>query len=353
MNPPGDLARTTLAVLFIVGLSAASLWILRPFLLALIWAAMIVVATWPLMLRVQARLWQRRLPAVLVMTIALLLVFIIPFSLAIGTLAANADAISGWTQSLNAIKLPAPPDWVHTLPLAGERVASAWNDLAASGPEELGARIEPHARDLARWFVNQVGSFGLMTGHFLLTVVISAILYAKGETAAAGVSDFCRRLAGERGEAAVRLSAQAIRAVAIGVILTAIIVAALAAIGLWAASVPFAAILAAFVFVLAVAQIGPAPVLIGAVAWLYWKGDPVWATALLAWSLLIMAIDSLLRPYLIQKGADLPLLLIFSGVIGGLIAFGVVGIFTGPLVLAVSYRLLEAWVSEGRERNGR
>ncbi|MGH7168028.1 MAG: AI-2E family transporter YdiK, partial [Nitrospiraceae bacterium] len=191
-----DLTRTILAVLCLVGLIAVSFWILRPFLPALIWATMIVVATWPLMLRVQAILWGRRWLAVTVMTMALLLVFVVPFSLAIGTIIANADEIVGWVRSLGTIQLPAPPDWLQAVPVIGRKAASAWREFAASGPEELGRRIAPYAEDVARWFLAEMGSFGVMAAQFLLTVVISAILFAGGETVVRGVRRFARRLAG-------------------------------------------------------------------------------------------------------------------------------------------------------------
>jgi predicted PurR-regulated permease PerM len=80
------------------------------------------------------------------------------------------------------------------------------------------------------------------------------------------------------------------------------------------------------------------------VIWLYWKGDPLWGTVLLVWTIVVSAIDNIVRPLLIRKGIDLPLLLILTGVIGGLIAFGIIGLFIGPVVLAVTYRLIEAWV---------
>ncbi len=352
-----DLPRTTLAVLFIGGLIAASFWILRPFLPALIWATMIAVATWPLMLRVQGWLWGRRWLAVTVMTIALLLVFVVPFSLAIGTIVANADEIIGWAQSLGTVKLPAPPDWLQQVPLVGRKAASAWRELAASGPEELGRKIAPYAQDVAHWFLAEVGSFGLMTAQFLLTVIIAAILFAAGETAAAGVRRFGRRLAGAQGEDAVRLAGQAIRGVALGVVVVAIGQAVLGGIGLAVAGVPFAAILTAVMFLLCVVQLGPAPVLVAGIVWLYWKGSAGWATALLIWTILVGTVDNVVRPILITKGADLPLLLIFAGVVGGLIAFGLVGIFVGPVVLAVAYTLLGAWVRqepvEGEHSGGR
>jgi predicted PurR-regulated permease PerM len=341
-----DLPRTTLAVLFIVGLITASFWIVRPFLPALIWATMIVVATWPLMLRVQATLWGRRSLAVMAMTVLLLLVFVVPLSLAIGTIVSNVDQIVGWARSLGTVALPAPPDWVQAVPLVGRKAASAWHEFATFGPEELAQKIAPYAKDAARWFLAEVGSFGVMTAQFLLTVVIAAILFARGETAAAGVRHFGRRLAGAHGERVVSLAGQAIRGVALGVVVTAVVQAFLGGMGLAVSGVPFVAILTAVMFLLCVVQIGPAPVLVCAIAWLYWKGNSGWGTALLVWAIMVGSVDNVLRPFLIRKGADLPLLLIFAGVIGGLIALGLVGIFVGPVVLAVAYMLIEAWVRE-------
>jgi predicted PurR-regulated permease PerM len=182
---------------------------------------------------------------------------------------------------------------------------------------------------------------------FLLTVVLAAILYAQGETAAGWVLRFGTRLAGANGEAAVRLSARAIRGVALGVVVTALVQALLGGIGLVIAGVPFAAVLTAIMFMLAVAQIGAVPVLAVAVGWLYWSDAIGWGTFLLVVTIIVGTLDNFLRPILIRKGADLPLLLIFAGVIGGLIAFGLIGIFVGPLVLAVSYTLLGAWLEDG------
>jgi predicted PurR-regulated permease PerM len=171
-----DLTRTTLAVLCMVGLIAASFWILRPFIPALIWATMIVVATWSPMLRAQERLWRRRWLAVIVMTGALLLAFVIPFSLAITTIVDNADDIASWASSLRKAQLPALPHWVQTLPLVGPKMAASWSELASTGAEELTARLQPYARTIAQWFVAEVGSLGMMALQFLLTLVIAAIL---------------------------------------------------------------------------------------------------------------------------------------------------------------------------------
>jgi predicted PurR-regulated permease PerM len=341
-----DLTRTALAVLFIAILIGFSFWILRPFLGAIVWATMIVVATWPLMVAVQARLWGKRALAVTVMTLALLLVLVVPLSLAIGTIVANADTIAGWAKSLATFKVPPPPEWLGRLPVLGGKAVLAWEQVAAAGIEELAAEAAPYAGSVTRWFVAEVGSFGMVFVQFLLTIVIAAIMYANGERAAAGVRRFGRRLAGPRGEDSIRLAGQAIRGVALGVVVTALAQSVAGGIGLAVAGVPFAAILTAVMFMLAIAQLGPLLVLAPAVVWVYWSGSTGWGTFLLIWTVAVGTMDNFLRPILIKKGANLPLLLIFAGVIGGLMAFGLIGIFVGPVVLAVGYTLLDAWVSE-------
>jgi predicted PurR-regulated permease PerM len=220
-----------------------------------------------------------------------------------------------------------------------------WGDFAALGREDLAKKLAPYAGAVVGWFVAQIGSFGMMALQFLLTVVVSAILFATGETAAEGVRHFGRRLAGTQGENTVVLAGQAIRGVALGVVVTAFVQAILSGIGLAVAGVPFATILTAIIFMLAVAQVGAGLVMLGGIVWLFWTGSIAWGLALVLWTILTgPVLHNTLRPILIKRGADLPLLLVLAGVIGGLIAFGLVGIFIGPMVLAVSYRLLEAWV---------
>jgi predicted PurR-regulated permease PerM len=347
-----ELARTTFAVLFIGGLIFASFWITRPFLAPLIWATMIVVATWPMMRRVQTRLWGSRAMAVLVMTMGLLLVFVVPLTLAIATIVDHADEIVAWGKELAAFQLPSPPEWIRALPLIGERAVAVWETVAAQGAKELASQAEPYVGQATRWFLSEVGSFGMVFAQFLLTVVLSALLYADGEAWARWILRFGIRLAPVRGETAVRLAGQAIRGVALGVVVTALAQSILGGIGLAMAGIPFAAVLTAVMFMLCIAQLGPVLVLMPAVAWLYWIDSTGWATFLLVWTLIVGTIDNVLRPFLIKQGADLPLLLIFAGVIGGLLSFGLVGIFVGPVLLAVAYTLIDAWVMESDPAGG-
>jgi predicted PurR-regulated permease PerM len=346
VTPPShDLTRTLLAVLSIGGLIAASAWIFRPFLLPTVWATTIVVSTWPLMLRAQALLGGRRGLAVGVMTVAMLLVFLIPCSLATAALVGNSERIVGWLKSLTTWQVPPPPDFVSGIPWIGEKLAAFWNEVAVRGAGSLMPYLTPYANHAARWLLSAAGSAGHMVLQVLLTIVIAVLLYANGDTAGSGVLQFARRLMGPNADRVVRLAGQTIRGVALGVVVTALVQALLAGIGLAVCGIPLVPILTSVCFILALAQIGVLPVLLPAVIWLFWSGHAGWGTALLVWSVPVLMVDNILRPILIRRGADLPLLLVFTGVVGGLLAFGIVGIFVGPVVLTVCYTLLKEWVA--------
>jgi predicted PurR-regulated permease PerM len=230
--------------------------------------------------------------------------------------------------------------------VVGPNIAKFWADTVASGADGVWVRVQPYVGQVTRVLVTNVGTVGYVMVQGGLIVLLAALMYAQGETAAAGLVRFGRRLAGEQGEATVVLAGQAIRGVALGVGVTAVVQSGLGGIGLAVADVPYAGVLTVVMFMLCIAQLGPVLVLAPATAWLYWSGDTGWGTFLLVVTLVVGTLDNVLRPMLIRMGADLPLLLIFGGVIGGLLAFGLVGIFIGPVVLAVAYRLLEAWTKQ-------
>jgi predicted PurR-regulated permease PerM len=345
-----DLTKSTLAIVLIGALLAACFWILRPFLPALIWASMIVIATWPMLVIVEKKVRNRR-PAVMIMIGLLVLVFVIPFTLAVGTIAENAPQITALGKELAHVGIPAPPDWVEQIPLIGESVAEFWQKTSNTAPEELTKRLSPYMRDMGGWLVAQAGSFGIMFLHLLLTLILATILYMNGEDAAKIMLRLSHRIAGERGENAANLAALSVRAVAQGVVVTALAQSLLAGIGLAVVGIPYASLLTALIFMLTIAQIGAGPVLIPAIIWLFWSGSTGWGIAMLIWSIFVMGMDGFLRPYLIRRNANLPLLLIFAGVIGGLISFGVIGLFIGPVLLAVCYTLMLAWINEEDTEN--
>jgi predicted PurR-regulated permease PerM len=341
-----DLTRRTLAVLFIGSLLVASFWVLQPFLPAIVWAMTLVIATWPLMLWVQRHVGGSRGLATCIMTLVLLLVLIVPFWLAVSTIVTNIDEFGGLIRTLLSMQLPQPPPWLADVPLVGARATEAWAKLASTRLQEFAPKLAPYAGALTQWFASAAGSLGTMLLHFFLTTAIAAIMYTGGEKAAATAVRFGGRLGGERGEMAIRLAGQAIRSVALGVVVTAVAQTAVGGLGLLVVGVPFAALLTAAIFILCLIQIGPGLVMVPVVVWMYYSGDAVWATVMLVFTVVAGTMDQFIRPVLIRRGADLPILLILAGVIGGLIAFGVLGIFIGPTVLAIAYTLLNAWMAD-------
>ncbi len=341
-----DVTRTTLAVLSIGGLMVATFWIMLPFLVAIVWATMIVVATWPLMLLLERGMRGRRSPAIALMVLGMLLVFVLPFWVAVSTLTDYSGEVGAWTKSLHQVTIPPPPRFVERIPLVGSKIAAAWVDAERDGWDALVVKLQPYAVQVVQWLAGKAGSLGMLMVQFGLTLIIAAVLYANGEAMAAGVLRFGNRLAGMRGEQSIRLAGQAIRGVALGVVGTALVQSLLGGLGLGIVGVPFASLLTLVMLMLCLAQIGPLLVLAPAVIWTYWTGDNVWGTVLLVWSTVVGTLDNFLRPYLIKKGADLPLLLIFAGVIGGLLSIGLLGVFVGPVVLAVTYTLLQSWVND-------
>jgi len=346
---PHDVTRTTLQVLSIGILICAVAWIIRPFAISIIWAGMIVVTTWPILTTIQARLKNKRWLATAIMTAALLLVVVIPVLLAIAAIIKGADDAYVWVKSLSTFTMPPPPEWLRNIPLAGPRLADLWSQQSLKGPEDFFRYLTPYAGQTLSWFVSHAGSVGMLVLQFFLTVIIAAIFYAKGEVTSAGINSFARCLSGQQGVAVMHLAEKAIRGVALGVVVTAIIQATVGGIGLLATGVGAATLLTAVMFMLCLAQIGPALVLIPALIWVYWNDGVLWGTILLFFTVLAMTLDNFVRPVLIRKGADLPLVMIFAGVIGGLIAFGIIGLFIGPVILAVAHTLLKAWVSGGAE----
>ena len=342
-----DITRTMLVVIFVALLGALSLWVLHPFLLAILWAAMLVIATWPMMLWIERKLNHNRIYATASMVMFLLLIIILPAMLAIEVLIDHIHVIADFPSRLEHLSLSPLPHWVQSIPLVGRHISDQWQLLASKG---LSGQLAPYSGELARWFLRQLGNISLLILNFVLVIFVAATFYIYGEKFSFTIKRFAERLAGERGEAAVILAAQAIRAVALGVIVTAILQAILGGLGLLIAGLSFVGLSTLLMFVLSVAQIGAAPVIAVAAGILFMQGQNEWGFFMVAWTLFVGTIDNVVRPIFIQHAAHLPLLLVFAGVIGGMLSFGIVGMFIGPTILAVTYTLLQSWIhDEGAE----
>lgn len=339
-----ELIRRLLSVLVVALLAGMSLWILAPFLPAFIWGATIAVATWPVLQRLQVRFGGRRGPAVTVMTLVMLLAFFVPLLILVTSLLDHTGDLASWGSELARKGLPPAPEWLRGVPVVGARLSERWTSLAAMNSDELVAAATPWVGKATSWLLAKAGGLLMLTVQFLLTAILTTILFLHGEKVGAAAIALARKLAGDSGEELVVLAGRSVRGVALGVVVTALIQTVLSGIMLFATGVPGVGLLSGIVLVLCLAQLGPLLVLAASVGWLYWTGHPTAGTVLLVASLIIVTLDNFLRPVLIKRGANLPLLLVFAGVIGGMLSFGVLGIFVGPVILAVTYTLLGAWV---------
>ncbi|MFT8719591.1 AI-2E family transporter [Acetobacter sp.] len=341
----GSPTRPVLVALLANMLVVSAVWILRPFIPALIWAGTIAVTMWPLLLQLQARLRGSRKFAVFTTLFAAIAMFVLPFWLAISTVVKHMDAFSEIVPYITNIKLPDLPDKVQRLPLVGEYLRKWWHHLQSMKPMEIVQQAVPRPDQIMHYLMSYAGSIGMLAVQFILTLIILAAFLTKAEYLISTSRKFIVTLAGDDGLGMLELGVRTIRGVAIGVTLTAIVESVVGGAGMYATGVPWASVLTAITFMACLLQAGPGVVLFPAVIWVYFASGVGKAAILLGVTFLTIMIDNMLRPYLIRKQADIPLVLIMMGVIGGLAALGLAGIFIGPMLLSVTYTLIKQWMA--------
>jgi len=319
--------------------------VLHPFVPALLFAAVVCSSTWPLFLILRKALWGRAVLAALVMTLLLIVLVIGPAVLLAANLADTVTAmIEAGKAALNGTP-NRPPDGVRQIPLIGEWLADYWQRLASSGESfatQWKGLLEP-----ARNFL--VGA-GKAAGEGLLQLALASFIgfffYRDGEALMLAIRRALDRIAGGLGRELLETIDNTVTGVVHGIFGTALAQALVALAGFLVAGVPAALLLAVATFFLSIVPIGPPLVWGGATAWLVYDGQMGWAIFMAAWGFLVIStIDNLVKPYLISRSSNLPLLLIVLGVLGGVIAFGFIGLFIGPPVLAIGLTLTQLWIA--------
>ena len=333
------LVRIALVALLALG----CILILRPFIAAILFAAVICVTTWPLYARLLQGLGNQSGLSALLMVALLTLVILVPM----GFLAASlTDLVPELVEKINALvdtPPPSPPEWLNRLPLVGTLIKDYWEHAAASGEEiskVLRQFYEP-ARGLLLKTVVLAGQ-GLM--QLVAVLFIAFFFYRDGEALIQRLSVLAHRLGGDLGGQMLQLSRSTVKGVMIGIVGTAFAQALVALVGFLIAGVPAAAVLAAATFFLSMVPVGPPLIWGGAAFWLFDQGESGWAAFMAIWGLFaISSVDNLVKPILISRTASLPILLIALGVFGGVLAFGFVGIFLGPTLLALALALTDKY----------
>jgi len=333
-----------LAALIILG--AAVVLVVRPFLSALLLAVILVYVTWPGYRRLETALNGRPNLSAAVMTTLAALLLVTPFAVLGATLADSAGRFAALVRRYLEGGPPPPPSWLADVPLVGIWATDYWADIAAGG------------QDLLVLLRNAVGpvtdaaiAAGAIIGEGVLELVfavfVAFFLYRGGRVLAPKAAYAIERFTGPRVHRLLDVAGATVKSVIYGLVGTALAQGFVAGIGFAAAGVPGALFLGFLTFLLSIIPMGPPLVWVPVVLWLVSEGQFGWAVAMAVWGFFVISgVDNILRPYLISRGSDLPLVLVFMGVIGGVLAFGVVGLFLGPVVLAVGFCLIREWTAQ-------
>ena len=330
-------------IALLVLLAIGCLTVLRPFLSALLWALILSFSSWPLYAWLVRRLKGRRTLAASLMTLLVAAIFILPLAAAGTGLADSVAKVGGMIAVLLREGPPGPPAWVAELPIVGTQLTERWLEL-----ERLGAgwtaELQPYLEVGLNWLL----SLGVRLGEAILQVSMSVLaaffFFRDGAEGVRRLDAAVKRLAGNRAQQLLAVAGGTVRSVVYGVIGTALAQATLQGLGLWLAGVPVAFFLGFLTFFLSFVPLGPPLVWLPAAVWLLYNGAIGWGIFLIGWGFFVVSgVDNVLRPYLISRGSRLPLILMFFGVLGGLMAFGFLGVFLGPTLLTIGYVLLQEW----------
>ena len=342
-SPLNSTLERTLGWAVLLLLLAGCLLVLRPFLSALLWAVVLCSSGWPVYQRLLGWLGNRRTLAALVMSLAMILVLLLPFLVVGATLADNVQELTAAARRLIQDGPPDPPAWLARLPVVGPSASDYWQSLSTDSSKlwsEAQRLIEPGGA----WLLKGGIALGGGVVQMALSIFIAFFLFRDGVAAAGRLVIAVERIGGERGRHLLLVAGNTVRGVVYGILGTALAQAAAAAIGFLIAGVPGVALLALLTFFSSVVPIvGTALTWVPASLWLFHQGSTGWAVFMLVWGVGVANIDNVVKPWLISQGSNLPFILIFFGVLGGALTFGFIGVFLGPTLLAVVYRLVDQW----------
>jgi predicted PurR-regulated permease PerM len=328
------------AVVAVALVAAGCLVVLRPFVSAILWATVLTYTTWPLLLRLERWMRGRRSLAAITMTALITIVMVLPFVVAGITLAENVSRLEDLFHVLQGGLPPEAPEVVRRLPWIGPSLERSWPGFA----EDTGwisSALKSAGMGAGKWLLTHSLDFGKGIMQLVLSVVIVFVFYRDGERVAARLAAGAQRIAGDVSHHLLSVAGNTVRSVVYGIIGTALAQAIAAALGFWMAGVPSPFLLGLLTFLLALVPVGPPLIWVPAVLWLFRAGDTGWAVFMTLWGVFVISgIDNLVRPYLISRGSNLPFVIVLLGAIGGVLAFGFIGLFLGPVLLAVGYALV-------------
>jgi predicted PurR-regulated permease PerM len=353
MQPPPSRIDQTLTLAGLALLIVGCFLVLKPFMTALLWAAILCTTAWPLYQRLLVRLRGHGALAALVMVLLIAIALLAPFIVVGATIADNADQVALWWRDMLLAGPPGPPPWVAELPLIGATASAYWSSMAHD-TAQLVAEMQKYIEPVRKFAIASGAAFIAAVLQLTLSIFIAFFFFRDGKVVVERLRGGFARIAGERGFQLALLAAATVRGVVLGILGTAIVQGVLAGIGLWIAGVRAAPLLGLLTFFLSPVPIGPPLVWVPAGLWLINAGETGWGLFVLAWGALVVStVDNVIKPLIISRGSDLPFMLVLLGVLGGAVAFGFIGVFLGPVLLAVGYALLEVWVKNAPRTSDR
>lgn len=329
-----------LGILFAI--AAWSLQILMPFVSLIVWAGIIAIAVYKPFLQLVDKLNGRRKLAAAIFSIGGIAIILIPVVLLSESLIEGAMHL-GTQIDEGTVSIPAPADSVRSWPLVGEKVYALWSQASVN----LMSVLEKFSQQVSHIGVKLFSLAASVSGgvlQFVISMLIAGVFLSSAGTTHEAIQRFASRLAGENGMQMLILSTATIRSVAIGVLGIAVIQGILAGLGMMLADVPAAGLIAFFVLILAIAQLPPIIVLLPVIFYVFSVSSTTVAIFFMIWSILVSMSDMVLKPLLLGRGVNVPMLVILLGAIGGMISSGIVGLFVGAVILALAYTLFRAWI---------
>ena len=324
--------------------------LVQPFVMMVIGGLIVAIALYPFFNKMAFALGGRKTLAATLLSLILIGVIVVPAIMLTDSLVDGAQAIVEAAEA-EELKLPEPPEKIADLPLIGPNIYSYWQHAAESPPAVI-RQFQPQIKAFGTWLLAIVTGTGLGLLRFCISFCIAGVLLAKASDGEQAARALAERLAGNRGQALTTLTVGTIRSVAIGIIAVSLVQTGLLSLGFVIAGVPAVGLLALIVLILCVVQLGPSLISIPAILYMYSTAEVLPATIFAVWTLVITFIDSILKPLIFGRGASVPTWVIFLGAIGGMIAYGIIGLFIGAVVLSVGYKLYEAWLNDAGLEDG-
>ncbi|UCE89013.1 MAG: AI-2E family transporter [Pseudomonadota bacterium] len=337
----------TIRIGVVLLLATWCLQIVFPFIVPVLWGIIIATAVYPIYLRMQHALGERRGLAAALFTLLTLALLIVPSVMLVGSMVESAQAIADGLRE-GSLAIPPPPDGVATWPFIGEKLHSAWA-LASTNLEAALAEMRPQVKAVGNWLLSTAANAGSGMVQSIFALIIAGVFLAKAEVSHQLARTIAVRLSGQAGEEFADLARATVRSVAQGVVGIAVIQSLLAGIGLLAIGMPAAGLWALLVLILAVVQLPPFLVLGPIIVYVFSYADTLPAIIFTVWSLFVSVSDGILKPMLLGRGVSVPMLVILIGAIGGMLLYGIIGLFVGAVVLALGYKLFMAWLHQDVE----